>query len=442
MTDAKITPEIATHKHLRGQASNDQAGNTTTEGFQTNQPSWIIPGFNAPPSRDWANQSNYLPDTSFLPNSGNEIIPTLLPGKTANQADQTTYPINSATAQLTEQNRNSIVQVYGHDQGQARDEDLAGSGFFIDTQGDLVTAYHVVSGIDGPIDVSTADGIVHQARVLGTDPKSDLAILSIDTYDNTQPVSFNTNIAALKKGDPLIAVGHPQGWTDLYISPGQFDGTTKLGNLAAPADLQGANPNQPMIAADMNTQQGDSGAPVFNAAGQVVGLVDRGDNGSHGYMVPASAIIALATGQPDSSTALTTDTTSASDPDTTTNPGGTNSFARPKDTVYYGIGAGLTAGSRLLSNSSALKGFAGSLGIGLSGIVGFQDLTNHDAKAMYNAFENGSDRAKLRSTLSVAADGLLVGAVVANYIPGLRPASVGISLAGSALKIGNRVIHT
>jgi S1-C subfamily serine protease len=399
-----------------------------TEDYEGNTPQIIVPGFNAPAnvsmgsylnSGDYLNQSS---NNSFdLSYSGQDIIPTLTIDKTANENDQTTYPDTSSTAELTQANSDSIVQVYGHEQGKAADEDVSGSGFFIDSQGDLSTAYHVIKNIDGPIYVDTTDGVTHKATVVKTDPASDTALLSIDAFNPTQPVSLDTG--ALPHGSPLLAIGHPEGWTDLYVSPGKYDDKTKLGDLASGSDLGGANPNQTMIAANMNTEPGDSGAPVFDNKGSVVGFVDRGDDGEHGYMVPSSAIIALANGTP--------------------NPGangeGVNAGPHTTNAGDYAISAIAGFGSRLLPTTSAFRPFLGNVATGASAAMGGYDLISHDGQALVRSFEHGSTSAKIHSSLSVAADGLMIGGALTRFLPGgAKEAGLSMSLLGDTVKMLNR----
>ncbi len=399
----------------------------------TTQPSFSMPAdmTSQQPSPSWLPQygstGNGL-DTSSSSTPSQEIIPTLHIGKKADQNDQTSYDSNSPTASIVNQNANSIVEVAAHSPNQPANEDYVGSGFFIDNHGDIATAYHIVNGAT-TVQISTADGTRLPARVVKTDPKSDLAELSIGTQYITQPVQLeaNTNTRTLPHGETLLALGHPEGWNSLYASPGKFDNKVALGDIAASNDLNGANPNLAMLATEMNTQQGDSGAPVFDTSGKVVGVVDRGDKGNHGYMVSVDSLHSLTNGTPD---------TGVINPNSDTGYYSPHSRADGNTLVYTLSGAAML-GSKLFPGN--VTNFLGARGQVLSGIWGATDLVFHDASSFSNALSGHSSGQTLRAGLNVGADALMIGGTVSRFIPQLRGASMALSLAGTALKVGNTI---
>ncbi len=89
----------------------------------------------------------------------------------------------------------------------------------------------------------------------------------------------------LHGGDPLFTIGHPAGWRKEYLSPGKFQSTDTARDITGSKDIDAQNPNHILLTVSQNIQGGDSGGPVFDSAGKVVGIVSRGDQGSHGYMV-------------------------------------------------------------------------------------------------------------------------------------------------------------
>ncbi len=399
----------------------------------TTQPSFSMPADMTwqQPSPSWLPQygvGNGFDTSSSTPSQ--EIIPTLHLGKTADQNDQTSYASNSPTASIVNQNANSVVEIAAHSPSLPANQEYVGSGFFIDNHGDIATAYHIVNGAS-TVQVSTADGTTLPARVIKTDPKSDLAELSIGTQYMTQPVQLeaNTNTNTLPQGATLLALGHPEGWNSLYASPGKFDNKVALGDIAASNDLNGANPNLAMLATEMNTQQGDSGAPVFDTSGKVVGVVDRGDKGNHGYMVSVDSLHSLTNGTPD---------TGVINPNSDTGAGPYSLHSRADgNTLVYTLSGAAMLGSKLFPGN--VTNFLGARGQVLSGIWGATDLVLHDASSFSNALSGHSSGQTLRAGLNVGADALMISGTVSRFIPQLRGASMALSLAGTALKVGNTI---
>jgi serine protease Do len=133
-----------------------------------------------------------------------------------------------------------------------------GSGFFISSDGYIVTNNHVV---DHATDVTiiTADGQSMPAKVIGTDPKTDLALLKADGKD----FPFETFAGkAPRVGDWVIAVGNPFG----------LGGTVTAGIVSARGRDIGAGPYDDFLQIDAPVNHGNSGGPTFNSEGQVVGV--------------------------------------------------------------------------------------------------------------------------------------------------------------------------
>ncbi|MFX8933886.1 serine protease, partial [Acinetobacter baumannii] len=89
----------------------------------------------------------------------------------------------------------------------------------------------------------------------------------------------------LRSGEPIYTIGHPEGWQQEYLSPGKFISTDTARDITGGHELDRQNPNHILLTTSQNIQGGDSGAPAFNNEGKVIGIVSRGDQGSHGYMV-------------------------------------------------------------------------------------------------------------------------------------------------------------
>jgi serine protease Do len=134
-----------------------------------------------------------------------------------------------------------------------------GSGFFISANGYVVTNNHVVERAK-EVTVITADGKSVPARVVGTDPKTDLALLKVKEGSDYPYVSFASQTPRV--GDWVIAVGNPFG----------LGGTVTAGIVSARGRDIGAGPYDDFLQIDAPVNHGNSGGPTFNTQGEVVGV--------------------------------------------------------------------------------------------------------------------------------------------------------------------------
>lgn len=135
-----------------------------------------------------------------------------------------------------------------------------GSGFFISADGYIVTNNHVVEGAE-EIEVVMNDGAKMDAKVIGTDPKTDLALLKADV-ENEMPYVRFAEKDELRIGDWVVAVGNPFG----------LGGTVTTGIVSARGRDIGSGPYDDFIQIDASINQGNSGGPTFDLAGNVVGV--------------------------------------------------------------------------------------------------------------------------------------------------------------------------
>jgi S1-C subfamily serine protease len=165
-------------------------------------------------------------------------------------------------------------------------EVATGTGFEIDSSGDILTAAHVVAGASS-ITVALDDGSTHRATVLGVDRSTDVAVLKIDPSGATlHPLPLGSS-QALVVGDPLAVIGDPLNF-DRSLSTGVVSALNRT--IQAPNGFTIAN----AIQTDAAIDPGNSGGPVLNARGQVVGITDQiatGESGSDtftgvGFAVP------------------------------------------------------------------------------------------------------------------------------------------------------------
>jgi serine protease Do len=135
-----------------------------------------------------------------------------------------------------------------------------GSGFIIDSSGDVVTNNHVV-GDASKVEVTLQDGSKYAAKILGRDPKTDLAVLKI-TADKPLPyVNFGDSSVA-QIGDWVVAVGNPFG----------LGGTVTTGIISARGRDIHEGPFDDFLQIDAPINRGNSGGPTFNLSGEVIGI--------------------------------------------------------------------------------------------------------------------------------------------------------------------------
>ena len=157
-----------------------------------------------------------------------------------------------------------------------------GSGFVIKTNGTVVTNNHVIAGADDIL-VRVGDK-EYKAKVIGSDPYMDIAVLKMETKDQFKPVRFGDSDAA-RVGDWAVAIGNPFG----------LGGTVTAGIISARNRDINLTRYDDFIQTDASINQGNSGGPLFNLKGEVIGIntaiIAPGQSGSIGigFAIPANA---------------------------------------------------------------------------------------------------------------------------------------------------------
>jgi len=157
-----------------------------------------------------------------------------------------------------------------------------GSGFIIDKTGIVVTNNHVIEGADDII-VSVNGSTEYKAEVLGKDPYMDLAVLKIESDKKFQPVKFGDSDKA-RVGDWVIAIGNPYG----------FGGTVTSGIISSRNRDLNLTRYDDFIQTDASINVGNSGGPLFNLDGEVIGIntaiIAPGQTGSIGigFAIPSN----------------------------------------------------------------------------------------------------------------------------------------------------------
>lgn len=156
-----------------------------------------------------------------------------------------------------------------------------GSGFVIDPEGYIVTNNHVIAEAD-EVSVTFTDDTKLPAKIIGRDAKTDLALLKVKTDKPLTAVSFGDS-DALKVGDWVIAVGNPFG----------LGGSVSAGIVSARGRNINLGPFDDFIQTDAAINRGNSGGPLFNVRGEVVGINSAifsptGGSVGIGFAVPAA----------------------------------------------------------------------------------------------------------------------------------------------------------
>jgi serine protease Do len=137
-----------------------------------------------------------------------------------------------------------------------------GSGFIIDAQGHVVTNTHVIDGADA-VKVRLSDDREYKAKVIGKDPRLDVAVLALENPPHDLPVtSLGASGDGLRVGEYVVAIGNPFG----------LGNTVTMGIVSAKGRTIGAGPYDDFIQTDASINPGNSGGPLFNLRGQVVGI--------------------------------------------------------------------------------------------------------------------------------------------------------------------------
>ena len=170
----------------------------------------------------------------------------------------------------------SVVQV----NVTTRQDEAIGSGVILTSDGKILTNAHVVSGAAGDVTVALSDGTQYQATVLGADTTADIAVLQAQGASGLTAATLGDS-SKLQVGEQVVAIGSPGGLQNTVtsgivsalnralsdISGGEQD--TPFGQTASTA---GARPSYTAIQTDASINQGNSGGPLVDMTGKVIGI--------------------------------------------------------------------------------------------------------------------------------------------------------------------------
>ena len=178
--------------------------------------------------------------------------------------------------------------------GQTSSQASCGSGFFITDDGYVLTNYHVISTAHQygySVSVLTYDGTTYQATIVGVDEDNDIALLKIDASGVT-PVTFGDS-DSMAVGDTVYAVGNPLGELEFTMTSGMISALDRTITTSDGTD-SGIN----MFQIDAAVNAGNSGGPVYNTSGQVIGIVTAKYSSSGveglGFAIPVNDAVAIA----------------------------------------------------------------------------------------------------------------------------------------------------
>jgi putative serine protease PepD len=224
---------------------------------------------------------------------GSSATPTATTAATT-PATNTASATTLSVAEIAKRDTKSVVEVdatLNNTQspfpGSSSESSAEGTGWIYDTKGDIVTNQHVVDGAT-KVRVKFSDGSTYTATVVGTDVSSDLAVLHVDApVSKLVPLTLGDS-SALQVGDGVVAIGNPFG-LDSTVTSGIVSALNR--EISAPDNT----PIEGAIQTDAAINHGNSGGPLLNLAGNVIGVTsqiqsDSGGNDGVGFAIPSNTV--------------------------------------------------------------------------------------------------------------------------------------------------------
>lgn len=223
------------------------------------------------------------------------------PGPMGPSGNTGTFSQDSTLTDLFEKTQNSVVQITSkvstvdnsviiNGAPLSSQSTRLGSGFIYDKEGRIITNNHVVEG-SSTVNVTFIDGNTYTAKVVGTDPDNDVAVIQIvDNFSDETLVPLNLgNSSELQVGQQVIAIGNPFGLSD-SMTTGII---SAIGRLLPNENVGYSIPD--IIQVDAAINPGNSGGPLLNLQGEVIGMntaisTNTGDFSGVGFAIPSDAI--------------------------------------------------------------------------------------------------------------------------------------------------------
>lgn len=363
---------------------------------------------------DWGHLR--VPDTK--PSNSVEI-PSVHPNREPDEFDVTAYAADSPEARVYDKADDAIARI----EVIRSDGEYSGTGFFISEDGKLATVYHVIRDAES-IHVVTADGRTYRAKIEDVKPTSDMATLRVEALpgERFSALEIAETSRSLKKGDPLYAIGHANGWHKQYLSPGFFLNRSIVADEGV-EPLFGQNPNRILMEGFGQGVDGQSGSPVLDSQGRVVGILSFG--APNRIFAGTAEDLRSMLGR------------------------GRNEEYLPQGAIFgrtaYINGTFSLAG---LANAYALRrpDYAKSLSVstGLVGagavLLGVSDFVRHDYSNFMTSWAHGTPAEKFNASTNVTADLMLTAGGIGTLFlgPRYRFASSLLIGTGSAAKFLNQ----
>jgi S1-C subfamily serine protease len=187
----------------------------------------------------------------------------------------------------------SVDPFFGSPFPQTQQAKALGSGFVIDKAGHIVTNYHVVEGARS-VDVSFSNNESLKARIVGSDPSTDIAVLKVDAHSRALTPLMLGNSDVVHVGDSVVAIGNPFG-LDRTVTTGIVSALQRV--IQAPDDYSIDH----VIQTDAALNKGNSGGPLLDARGDVIGVNSQIQTGTAaegnvgvGFAVPINTVKSVA----------------------------------------------------------------------------------------------------------------------------------------------------
>ncbi len=208
----------------------------------------------------------------LLDNGGNDDNPAVsAPASNSNDESQQQASLTDeclSAADVYEQVRPAVVEItsaLGSSGPFGQQAEGTGTGIVIDTEGRILTNYHVVQGAES-IEVRFADGSTAAATLVGSDPANDLALLEVDASGLDLTAAELGDSDSLRVGDSVLAIGNPFN-LEATLTQGIVSAVDRTYSTGA-----NTRPIREMIQTDAAVNPGNSGGPLLNCQGQVIGI--------------------------------------------------------------------------------------------------------------------------------------------------------------------------
>lgn len=202
-------------------------------------------------------------------------------------AQSTLLPDEQNTVEIFRRSSPAVVHINARQKLDVKFEDITaksglGTGFFFDQEGHVLTNFHVIEG-SNQVEVVLSDGQRMKARLVGTAPGMDLAVLAVDPPEKAIPALAFGDSDTLVIGQKVLAIGHPLALHNTLT-------TGVVSALKRTLDSLSPELEDSVIQTDAAVNPGNSGGPLLNSKGEVVGIVTAamGQAQNLGFAIPSN----------------------------------------------------------------------------------------------------------------------------------------------------------